>query len=151
MVSLERILCPTDFSETSQEAFQYAQRLAIDSHATILLLHAFEMADFWGSGGAILQLVDRATGFGSNLAERKEQLVAIRPSSETIKIEYLAHGGNAGEVICWVGQERDCDLIVMGTHGRTGAAHLLLGSVAEYVVRHARCPVLTLHAGDVST
>jgi universal stress protein A len=47
-------------------------------------------------------------------------------------------------VICWVAQEQQCDLVVLGSHGRTALAHLLLGSVAEYVLRHARCPVLTV-------
>lgn len=51
------------------------------------------------------------------------------------------HAGPPGEVICWLAEESRCDLIVMGTHGRSGIRHLLQGSVAEYVVRHARCPV----------
>ena len=56
----------------------------------------------------------------------------------------VLHAGPPGEVICWLAENLACDLIVMGTHGRTGLKHLLLGGVAEYVVRHARCPVLTV-------
>ena len=54
------------------------------------------------------------------------------------------HAGPPGEVICWMAQEQQCDLVVLGSHGRAALAHLLLGSVAEYVLRHARCPVLTV-------
>ena len=56
----------------------------------------------------------------------------------------VLHAGPPAEVICWLAQERKCDLIVMGTHGRSGLKHLLLGSVAELVLRNARCPVLTV-------
>ena len=54
------------------------------------------------------------------------------------------HVGEPGEVICWLAEQQACDLIVMGTHGRQGLLHLLMGSVAEYVMRHARCPVVTV-------
>ena len=60
------------------------------------------------------------------------------------RVTRVLHAGPAGEVICWMAEHRKCDVIVIGTHGRTGLTHLLLGSVTEYVMRHARCPVVTV-------
>ena len=74
----------------------------------------------------------------------RPKLEGIKSSYANQKVEYVLHAGPPGEVICWIGQSRNCDLIVMGTHGRTGLMHLFLGSVAEYVMQHARCPVLTV-------
>ena len=125
---------PIDFSPTSQRALEYASRLAECTGATLILMHAFDVPDAWGAGGQPSEL-DR---------DLMEQLKALQPSSDKIPIERVAHGGPPGPVICWIAQERQCDLIVMGTHGRKGLSHLLLGSVAEDVMRHARCPVLTV-------
>ncbi len=102
--------------------------------ATLILMHAFEVPDAWGAGGQPSE-VDR---------ELMEKLNTSRIASPRVDVERVAHGGPPGPVICWVAQERECDLIVMGTHGRRGLSHLLLGSVAEEVMRHARCPVLTV-------
>ncbi|MCP4194397.1 MAG: universal stress protein [Planctomycetaceae bacterium] len=131
---IHRILCPIDFSPTSEKAFAYATRIAQHSGATIVLLHAFDVPDSWSVGGRIDE-VDQ---------EIKNKLLAMKPDSADLKIERVAHGGPPGPVICWVAQEQKCDLIVIGTHGRLGVSHLLLGSVAEYCVRHAPCPVLTV-------
>ena len=131
---IHRVLVPTDFSATSQRALDYASRLAECTGATLILMHAFDVPDAWGAGGQPSE-VDR---------ELMDKLRTLQPSSDEIPVERVAHGGPPGAVICWVAQERQCDLIVMGTHGRKGLSHLLLGSVAEDVMRHARCPVLTV-------
>ncbi|MEO8496212.1 MAG: universal stress protein [Planctomycetota bacterium] len=123
-----RILCPTDFSPASNAAFEHAERLAVSTGASLLVLHA---QPGWTATG---EADDKTT----------QALANVQPRVSGVLVEHLVHGGPPGEVICWVAQERDCDQIVMGTHGRTGLRHLLLGSVAEYVVRHARCPVLTV-------
>jgi nucleotide-binding universal stress UspA family protein len=68
----------------------------------------------------------------------------LRPTIAEVKIEHVIHGGQPGAVICWMAEQRSCDLIVMGTHGRTGLSNVIMGSVAGYVIRHARCPVLTV-------
>jgi nucleotide-binding universal stress UspA family protein len=72
------------------------------------------------------------------------QIQAVRSRLQNVDVEHLVYSGSPGEVVCWIAQEQRCDQIVMGTHGRTGLINLLMGSVAEYVVRHARCPVLTI-------
>lgn len=131
---IRRILVPIDFSEGSEIAFQQAERLAVSTGATIVVLHAFELPDPWGVGGRIEE-VDEKT---------KAKLRDIRSRVQGVNVECLAHGGPAGNVICWEAQENDIDLIVMGTHGRSGLSHLAMGSVAEYVMRHAPCPVLTV-------
>ena len=133
-VPIRRILFPTDFSAASSAAFGYAERLAAATGADLLVLHVFGLPDVWGTGGRTHD-VDEQT---------KRKLREIKSSLAGVNVEHIAHGGPPGEVICWVAQQRECDQIVMGTHGHTGLAHLLLGSVAEYVVRHARCPVLTV-------
>ncbi|HQU45727.1 MAG: hypothetical protein B7Z74_01130 [Deltaproteobacteria bacterium 21-66-5] len=130
---IRRILCPVDFSHASGRAFAYAQRLAHDTGAELVLLHAFDVPE-------TLNLVGQEHPTDPTL---REQLDAV-PALPDVSVERILHAGPPGPVICWMAQERGCDLIVMGTHGRSALAHLLLGSVAEYVLRHARAPVLTL-------
>jgi universal stress protein A len=126
-----RILCPTDFSPASNAAFEYAERLAACTGADLLVLHA---QPGW-----------RATDPSGEVDDETTQALAkVQPRLSGVRIIHLVHGGPPGEVICWAAQDLDCDQIVMGTHGRTGLGRLLLGSVAEHVVRHARCPVTTV-------
>ena len=131
---IRRILFPTDFSPASNVAFGYAEHLAANTGAKLLVLHVFGIPDVWGTGGKPNEVDE----------ETKNKLKEIQPDLAGVQVEHIAHGGPPGEVICWIAHDRDCDQIVMGTHGHTGLMHLVLGSVAEYVVRHARCPVLTV-------
>jgi universal stress protein A len=135
-----RILCPIDFSETSEHAFRYADRLAQASGAELLLLHAFDRPQSYDLFGQT-HPADPAL---------RAQLEAVKSASSNVRVTHAVHAGPPGEVICWFGESQNCDLIVIGTHGRTGLKHLLLGSVAEHVVRHARSPVLVvrLRAAD---
>ena len=134
MNDIQRILCPVDFSETSDKAFVAADRLANRLGAELVLLHAFEYPEQL-TIAAQERPLDPALG---------PKLEGIKSSYPNMKVEHVLHAGPPGEVICWTAQSRNCDLIVMGTHGRTGLMHLLMGSVAEYVMRHARSPVLTV-------
>jgi len=128
---IRRILIPTDFSPAANVAAEYAERLAACANASLLVLH---VQQGWGSD-ATSNEVD---------VQMKHTLEEIRSRVPGVHVEQLVHGGSPGEVICWVAQQKSCDQIVMGTHGRTGWVNLLMGSTAEYVVRHARCPVLTV-------
>ncbi|MCA9216168.1 MAG: universal stress protein [Planctomycetales bacterium] len=128
---IRRILFPTDFSPAASAAFEYAERLAAATGAGLLVLHVPQDSATVGP----LNNVD---------GEKKRQLEAVQSQLPDVDIERTFYAGSPGEVICWIAQERRCDQIVMGTHGRTGLINLLMGSVAEYVVRHARCPVLTV-------
>lgn len=137
--TIQRILCPTDFSSTAEKAVKYAEQLAIEADAELTLMHSFEIPATWSRAGQTHPLD----------ADLEEQLNAtLAGSPHEAKIHRLQHAGLSGEVICWMAQDRGCDLIVMGTHGRTGLRHLLFGSVAEYVLRHARCPVVTIRDRD---
>lgn len=128
---IRRILFPTDFSPAASAAFEYAERLAASTGARLLVLHVEQ-----GSGTVgPLNKVD---------SKKQRQLQAVQSQSPDVDIERIFYAGSPGKVICWIAQERRCDQIVMGTHGRTGLINLLMGSAAEYVVRHARCPVLTV-------
>jgi nucleotide-binding universal stress UspA family protein len=134
MQPLRRILCPVDFSSPSANALAYAERLAAGTGGELVLVHAFEIP-------ASLTYADIQNPSDPAIRKQFEELPL---SLQQTKVERVLHAGPPGEVICWLAENRGCDMIVMGTHGRTGLKHLLLGSVAEYVVRHARCPVLTV-------
>ena len=134
MNGIQRILCPVDFSETSDKAFAVADSLAQRLGAELVILHAFEYPEQ-------LTVAAQERPLDPTL---KPKLEGMKTSHPNVIVEHVLHAGQPGEVICWVGQARQCDLIVMGTHGRTGLMHLLLGSVAEHVMRHACSPVLTV-------
>jgi universal stress protein A len=131
---ITRLLCAVDFSPASEAVFAYAERLATATGAEIVLVHAFDLPE---------KLTYEAQSHPAD-PHLVEQLDQMRPKTADARVQRLLHAGPPGPVICWLAQEQRCDLIVMGTHGRTRLAHLLLGSVAEHVVRHARCPVLTI-------
>ncbi|PAY16125.1 universal stress protein UspA [Rhodopirellula sp. SM50] len=128
---IRRILFPTDFSPAANAAFEYAERLAASTGAGLLVLHVPQDSATVGP----LNNVD---------SKKRRQLQAVQSQLSEVDIERIFYAGSPGEVICWIAQEHRCDQIVLGTHGRTGLINLLMGSVAEYVVRHARCPVLTV-------
>lgn len=131
---IRRILCPVDFSATSTHAFAFAERLAASLASEILLLHVSDREPSYLVAGQEPPAD----------AELHRQLESIRPSTPSVPVQRVLHSGAPGEVICWLAENSRCDLIVMGTHGRQRLMHLLLGSVAEYVMRHARCPVMTV-------
>jgi nucleotide-binding universal stress UspA family protein len=112
-------------------ALRYAEKLVTETQAELVLAHAFGRPASWDHDGQLHP--------ESKALEDRVQQVAC-----SVPCERILHAGPPGEVICWLAQENDCDLIVMGTHGRSGLKHLLFGSTAEYVLQHARCPVLTI-------
>jgi universal stress protein A len=139
MQPLQRILCPVDFSPLSAKALAYAERLAAGTGAELVLAHAFDIP-------ASHTYDDVQNPADPTIRTQFEELPLTSPNPKVVRV---LHAGPPGDVICWLAENRCCDLIVMGTHGRTGLKHLLLGSVVEHVVRHARCPVLTI--ADKST
>ena len=146
MTAISRILIPVDFSATSNEAFAYAQTLARRFDASLHLVHAFEdpftTAAFAGGLDTPLpvDLRDKMLhDIERRLAEWLPPLEKARFGGTTTVVY-----GQTTKAIVEYSRTLGADLIVMGTHGRGGMAHLLLGSVAERVVREAPCPVLTV-------
>jgi nucleotide-binding universal stress UspA family protein len=136
MQSINRILLATDFSDDSAHALDHAKEFARRFGAQIIVLHADEM----------LAVVP-----GSNLAEERrsvaqaelDRIVKHLSDRDLSAVAVLRPGVPADEIVK-LADDRIVDLIVMGTHGRSGLSHLLMGSVAEHVVRRASCPVLTV-------
>jgi nucleotide-binding universal stress UspA family protein len=138
MLPIRTILHPTDFSERSEFAFGLACALARDYGARLTLMHVAEppMA-FVGEGGLLLPAA-------VDLEAVQQRLQQLQPGDPTLAVEYRLVQGDAATQILGAAGETKCDLIVLGTHGRTGLGRLLLGSVAEQVVRKAPCPVVTV-------
>jgi nucleotide-binding universal stress UspA family protein len=145
MVSLTTILVPTDFSPPSEAALAYARALAESFGATIHVLHVIENP-FLSMGPTEL-FVPAPQSFAEELdGEALRRLDALFPGDDRARFgarTVLRHGRPYVEIDDYA-REHQIDLIVMGTHGRTALAHLLLGSVTEKVIRTAPCPVLTV-------
>jgi nucleotide-binding universal stress UspA family protein len=139
MLPIHCILNPTDFSDRSSYAFQFACALTRDYGARLIVLHVAAPTVFYGEG---LVIPEAETLF----QEAKEKLNRLEVPDANIRAERRFQEGDPVTEILRVAQELHADLIVMGTHGRTGLRRLLMGSVAEQVVRKAACPVLTVTA-----
>jgi universal stress protein A len=158
MASLEfkKILCPVDLSSFSLEALKLAASLARSSNAALYLLHAIDnpfdelyMSSIGQADPALLGLYQRRPLKRAEIVaatERHSQVLLKQFAHDWVsrlpKVRYLIKSGNALEAILDAAAERRADLIVLATHGRTGVKRLLIGNVAEKVVRHATCPVL---------
>jgi nucleotide-binding universal stress UspA family protein len=131
MLPIKRILVPIDFAELSNRAFQIAASLAREHNAQLVLLHVVPLA---------------AVMYGpppeNYLDHLREELRHLGPSDPNTRVQCLLGEGNPATEIVREARENKCDLIVMGTHGRTGLNRFVMGSVAEEVVRKAPCLVL---------
>ena len=133
----QKILFPTDFSPASQQALGWATSLARDTGATMLIAHVEEPPMAYGGGEMYLPVEE-------NREELRKSLVQVVPMDHDVRFEHMLLVGDPAEAIVQTAEKEGCDLIVMGTHGRKGLTRLLMGSVAEAVVRKAKCPVLTV-------
>jgi nucleotide-binding universal stress UspA family protein len=145
MLHVKKLLFPTDYSVCAERAFGYVAYLADHFGVELHLLHAIET-----QGAGSEYLLEDVIISEEEIAEQL-QIVTGEPrqksSEEAIRIfQAQRHGTSAAAVILDYAEEHDIDLIVMGTHGRRGVERLLLGSVAEEVVRLSTCPVLTIRA-----
>jgi nucleotide-binding universal stress UspA family protein len=137
---ITRILVPTDFSETSDAALDYARVLAGRFGASLHLLHVLD-DPFVTEGLAAEAYITEAPSIRTSMLEEARTRLTHRAAGCATTEAVFGHGA---VTIVDYAQQCGADLIVMGTHGRTGLAHLFLGSVAERVVRIAPCPVLTV-------
>jgi universal stress protein A len=151
MIELKRILVPTDFSENSAQAVRYGCALCEQFDSELHLLHV------------VSDVTSQLPAFGLGLDfpdvaehERHMQSAARVSLADAIDAEWrnqhrvvdaVLLGRDFVEIVRYA-RQNDIDLIVLGTHGRTGLSHVLLGSVAEKIVRKAPCPVLTVRMGE---
>jgi nucleotide-binding universal stress UspA family protein len=140
MLAVTTILHPTDFSERSQYAFWLACSLARDYGARLIVLHVVVTPAVVYAEGVIPPNPEELR------AAAQVRLDQLQTPRADVRAERRLSEGDAVEETLRVAQEANADLIVMGTHGRTGLGRLLMGSVAEQVVRRALCPVLTVKA-----
>jgi len=144
MPSFQKILCPIDFSEDSRVALTHAVEIARVSGGELTVLHVVEPVLYPVEYGmAPVPTVDLESSATANARAKLSDLVQEEIGSD-LKSQIKVVFGRADQQICDVAREEGFDLIVLATHGLTGLKHLLLGSVAERVVRHSDCPVLTV-------
>ncbi len=146
MASFRRIFYATDFSEASAGAFQKALEIAGKEGAELVIAHAYLPPSLWADGfvaPAVYQQVD--TGMRE---ESEKRLAALQEQARKagVNARTLVLLGAANEAITAAAAENNADLVILGTHGRTGAARFFLGSVAARVISTASCPVLTVRA-----
>lgn len=137
--ALSRILVATDFSAQAEMALEWALRLRDAFGAKLVLLHVIDIF-------SLAELSCRAVGGDPLLPmlreEAKRNMQKWQP--RVADAQAIIREGSPRPVIVEAAAELECQMIVMGTHGRSGLSHLLLGSVAEYVVRYSKVPVLTV-------
>lgn len=131
------ILFPTDFSRLSDAGLRYATSLARDSKARIVIVHVEEPAAAYGGGEMYYGIPE------PDRDALKQMLAAVKPPDPEIAFEQVLLMGDPATEICEAAKQHQADLIVISTHGRSGLRRMLMGSVAEAVVRQAPCPVIT--------
>ena len=140
ILSLKNILVPIDFSATSLKALQYAVPFAKQFEAKITLLHVVDLPMYPQEFGYLLVDESQALeGTKKSLAELAARMIAPELLAGT-----LVRRGFAFDTIVTVARETQTDLIIATTHGYTGLKHVVMGSTAERIVRHAPCPVLVV-------
>ncbi len=150
MLPFKKILCPTDFSAPSCEAASAASEMARTFSAALVLVHVVE---------PLPAAAAAASGYPIDVEALEKSLVehaqarlhdfARRHIAKGITTTVRAVRGSVAPTILEVAEEEAVDLIVIATHGETGLRHVLLGSIAERVVRSAICPVLTVHCAHL--
>jgi nucleotide-binding universal stress UspA family protein len=141
----KRICCPIDFSDASRAATEVAADLARRFGAELVLLHAYPIPGYTFPDGSVVaspkMMQDLADQAERHLEEWRAEAQRLAGTSGVAAERAI--GEPAQEIVSWAAKNR-VDLLVLGTHGRTGLEHALMGSIAERVVRRAHCPVLTV-------
>jgi nucleotide-binding universal stress UspA family protein len=149
---IQKIILATDFSEASREAVCYARWITRSLAAELKILHVFEPGGWTvpshyyytpGFEEWVQASIEKTRQKGKEALEVLAESFGI--NTETIFIE-----GDTGKEIVRAATRHNTDLLILGTHGYTGWNHLTLGSIAEYVIRHATCPVLTIKPGEAN-
>jgi len=146
MIRLKNVLVPTDFGEASETALTYGRDLARTFGATLHVLHVHDdvFSSALGVEGSVPDFSEAQRRAEASARQRLEASVGDDDRRELGARAILVTSPNPAKTTVSYAMEANIDLIVMGTHGRGAMAHLLMGSVAEKVVRLAPCPVLTV-------
>lgn len=144
MKPITKILVPTDFSEHSALALRYAVDIGKRYDAAVTLLHVYPVVNYAAAEGFALYTPEQLAKLITQLTTQLRALEDDARKSGAAQIASLMEQGDAYQEI--LAQAPNFDLIVMGTHGRTGLKHALMGSVAEKIVRTSPCPVLTVRS-----
>jgi nucleotide-binding universal stress UspA family protein len=145
MISLKTVLVATDFSEPSEVAVRYGRALADAFHASLHILHVVpdSMALPWATMADGLAMADVQRQWERDASQRLQRMLP-ESEREALHATLVTRAGDPVRQITSYAVETSADLVVLGTHGRGPVAHMLMGSVAERVVRTAPCPVLTV-------
>ena len=145
-MATQTIIYPVDFSTSSEVGLRYATSLARDIGAKLVIVHVDDSPLAYGGG-------ESASSVAGPLGhpELAKLLAAVVPADPAVEYEHRLVVGDPAREIVSMGKEIEADMIVMSTHGRTGLTRLLMGSVAEVVVRRASCPVLTVKQPSQTT
>jgi len=145
MINFRKILHPTDFSDNSKEAWRYALGMAEKFGAEIILAHVVERFEY-APPEYYMSATELSSEIEHRIQESQKYLDKMAAEAKGAKIQVMVVEGKPFVEIIRLAKEQGADLIVLGTHGRSGLAHILIGSTAEKVVRKATCPVLTIRA-----
>lgn len=148
MHPFKKILVPVDFSSDSAQAVRMAMDLALRYEAALTLIHVYEPVAYMMPDANTFFTQPQLDQLFAELRKHLDALQAEARAGGVVRVETRLEQGFAVSEICESAKRMGCDLIVMGTHGRTGLSHLFLGSVAERVLRMAPCPVLTVKTKD---
>ena len=146
MLTIERILCPVDFSEFSDRACDHAHSFARHFGAKLFVLHVAEPFVPMDPRSISLSLLDQVYAQKIADAEEKVRELAERQNWNDVEHEVVLERGAVADAILQFAEDKNIDLITMGTHGRRGLDRLVLGSVTERILRTARPPVLAVHS-----
>ncbi|MDR4506136.1 MAG: universal stress protein [Candidatus Scalindua sp.] len=151
MVAFQKILCPVDFSECSREALKYALHLTEIAHSQLIIISIID-GNIYEFGVGTIEKKDSRIKLMSNqelVDVIKVKLLERIPEKMRDKVCVMVKSGIPDVEIVKTAKEKDIDLIVMGTHGRSGILYFLVGSVAEKVSRKAPCPVMTVKVSQI--
>jgi universal stress protein A len=146
MIKINTILCPVDFSDAAQKAVSYAKEFAIGTGASIYLLHVIEPIPIPPVDASLnyVQIEEEL----EKAAEADLNALKVSLASTGLKVDGSLEIGNAADIILEKAEELKVNFIIMGSHGRKGLNRLIMGSVADAVIRKSDCPVLIVKRGE---
>lgn len=144
MVTIKRVLCPVDYSECSSEAMKYAAHIAGREKAKLYLMYVVDIRSFGHESPLGFEVPKPNEETIERIRKELQEDLVHERDGKKVEVEAIVVVGKPVEEILKAAKEKEVDMIVMGTHGRTGLPHVIIGSVAENVVIRAPCPVLTV-------